>query len=419
MPDGPARTAPPTTSTAASPTTATGTGCSAGSTSRTCAWPRCEHLIAAEDAADRALGVRASAELRDLDMDGRHEVLLAEPGQVVTVKPAEGGGIGSWDIRAARHALGAVLRRRPEAYHAGSGARGRGTEAAAGESAARESAARDPARRPTGPATEAAPTSGTDGGGVTSIHELVQVKEAGLAGPPPVRRPRAPVGRWSGSSRRDATPEASPPAASRAGRLPRRRVRGRPPRARPGSLSTRTGDVRRQPVARRPRRSAWPADGATRSSISSSSSTTRATGPRGAAGLELATPPAGRRAATRRRGTRSTASGPPTTARPGAGDHGDRLWQLTGSGSASRHAWSRRRTPGGARSRRSPTRSRASSASTRAAACSSAGRCGWRRARPGRFSRPPGRHGVSRDRAAEEEDGRREVAAGEGVEARA
>ncbi len=74
-------------------------------------------LIAAEDAADAALGTLANADLRDLDMDGLPEVLLADAGQVVTLKPSEGGGIGSWDLRAARHAMTAVLRRRPEAYH--------------------------------------------------------------------------------------------------------------------------------------------------------------------------------------------------------------------------------------------------------------------------------------------------------------
>ena len=42
---------------------------------------------------------------------------MSAPGQVVAVKPNEGGGIGSWDIRAVRHALTSVMRRRPEAYH--------------------------------------------------------------------------------------------------------------------------------------------------------------------------------------------------------------------------------------------------------------------------------------------------------------
>ncbi len=76
-----------------------------------------EHLIAAEDAADVALGTVQAFEQLDLDMDGLLEVRLAERGQVVTIKPSEGGGIGAWDIRAARHALASVLRRRPEAYH--------------------------------------------------------------------------------------------------------------------------------------------------------------------------------------------------------------------------------------------------------------------------------------------------------------
>jgi hypothetical protein len=118
----------------------------------------CEHLIAAEDAADAALGTTRGAELLDLDMDGLDEVLLAEPGQVVAVKPAEGAGIGAWDLRAARHALGSVLRRRPEAYHATLLA-----HEAAGDGAVPEADG------------EAA------GDGVASIHEIVMVKEDGLA----------------------------------------------------------------------------------------------------------------------------------------------------------------------------------------------------------------------------------------------
>ena len=91
-------------------------------------------------------------------MDGRHEVRLAELGQVVTVKPSEGGGIGGWDIRAARHALAAVLRRRPEAYHAT--LRAHDANEAAG----------------------AADGDAAEDGGVTSIHDIVMVKEEGLAG---------------------------------------------------------------------------------------------------------------------------------------------------------------------------------------------------------------------------------------------
>ncbi len=77
-----------------------------------------EHLIAAEDAADRAAGSGdVSISVADLDADGFDELLVNAPGQVVAIKPNEGGGIGSWDIRAVRHALASVMRRRPEAYH--------------------------------------------------------------------------------------------------------------------------------------------------------------------------------------------------------------------------------------------------------------------------------------------------------------
>jgi hypothetical protein len=76
-----------------------------------------EHLIAAEDTADRVLGTLDAAEVLDLDLDGRDEVRLATQGQVVTIDLDEGAGIGAWDLRAARHAVTSVLRRRPEAYH--------------------------------------------------------------------------------------------------------------------------------------------------------------------------------------------------------------------------------------------------------------------------------------------------------------
>ena len=77
-----------------------------------------EHLIAAEDGADRAAGLTdLRIETADLDIDGYDELLVSAPGQIVAVKPNEGGGIGSWDIRAVRHALTSVMRRRPEAYH--------------------------------------------------------------------------------------------------------------------------------------------------------------------------------------------------------------------------------------------------------------------------------------------------------------
>jgi hypothetical protein len=121
------------------------------------------HLIAAEDAADAALGTLLAGQLLDLDLDGRDDVRLADDGQVVTVDLDDGGGIGDWDIRAARHALAAVLRRRPEAYHE---TLLRQADAAAGSSTSAESASNAP---------------GGDEAALSSIHDIVRSKEAGLA----------------------------------------------------------------------------------------------------------------------------------------------------------------------------------------------------------------------------------------------
>ncbi len=118
-----------------------------------------EHLIAAEDLADTAAGELVAAELRDLDMDGQDDVRLAGPGQVVTVDLTAGAGIGGWDIRTVRHALTAVLRRRPEAYHETI----RQHEAILAASAA------------------AAPGSAAGARAPASIHDLVTTKEVGLA----------------------------------------------------------------------------------------------------------------------------------------------------------------------------------------------------------------------------------------------
>jgi alpha-amylase len=114
-------------------------------------------LIAAEDL---AVGARAASGVRrDVDLDGRDEVVLAGPGQFVTVKLEEGGGIARWDLRAAGHPLAAVMRRRPEAYHetlrrheAGGHAGGHGD-------------GHDDA---------------TGGGAPASIHDIVLVKQEGL-----------------------------------------------------------------------------------------------------------------------------------------------------------------------------------------------------------------------------------------------
>ena len=125
-----------------------------------------EHLIAAEDLADSAARVEGGRVdggwLVDLDLDGIPEVRLAAPGQVLGIKLDAGAGIGAWDIRAVRHALACVMRRRPEAYHRTL------IEAPDG-----------------GPFATVMP--------VASIHDAVRSKEAGLAGPNPLRQPRTPV----------------------------------------------------------------------------------------------------------------------------------------------------------------------------------------------------------------------------------
>ncbi len=120
-----------------------------------------EHLIAAEDAADRAARAAGRADdgvrVEDVDLDGVPEVVLATDGQVVAVKPSEGAGIGAWDVRAVRHALAAVMRRRPEAAH---------EILLAHERKLAERGGAAPAET----------------GGVGSIHEMVSTKEPGLAG---------------------------------------------------------------------------------------------------------------------------------------------------------------------------------------------------------------------------------------------
>ena len=81
------------------------------------------------------------------------------------MKPGEGGGIGAWDIRAARHALAAVMRRRPEAYH---------ETLRAHEAAGRPARVGRRRRRASG-------DDGDGGGAPASIHDIVMVKEPGLA----------------------------------------------------------------------------------------------------------------------------------------------------------------------------------------------------------------------------------------------
>ena len=117
-----------------------------------------EHLIAAEDLADARVGGWSATDRLDLDLDGQDDVRLAGPGLVVGVDLNEGAGIGGWDIRPVRHALGAVMRRRPEAYHATL----RDFETAR---------AKD----------HAAPDGHLDDDAPASIHDIVMVKEPGLS----------------------------------------------------------------------------------------------------------------------------------------------------------------------------------------------------------------------------------------------
>lgn len=126
-----------------------------------------EHLIAAEDLADASAVMGAatprSGRLVDIDVDGVDEVLFESPGQVLGIKLDAGAAIAEWDIRAPRHALAAVMRRRPEAYHERlrEAARSGGLQVPAGDGG--------PANGSTG-----------DEAGVESIHGSVKAREANL-----------------------------------------------------------------------------------------------------------------------------------------------------------------------------------------------------------------------------------------------
>jgi 4-alpha-glucanotransferase len=127
------------------------------------------HLIAAEDL---AYGGRTpeSGVLRDLDLDGRAEALLANDAEIVGVKLDEGAGIGRWDLRAPRVPLAAVLRRRPEAYHETVRELDARLAASASDSGASGAIASGSGRTPD-----------ADDSAVKSPHELAKVKQAGLS----------------------------------------------------------------------------------------------------------------------------------------------------------------------------------------------------------------------------------------------
>ncbi len=152
-----------------------------------------EHLIAAEDAADRAargldLPVDGAAE-RDVDLDGIAEAVLTTPGAIVVIKTSEGAGIGSWDVRAVRHALTAVLRRRPEAAHETLVEHERrlvaideakGAAGATGDEATDAVGAGSAARRGSTAATDST-VGESPAAAVGSIHERVAARESGLS----------------------------------------------------------------------------------------------------------------------------------------------------------------------------------------------------------------------------------------------
>lgn len=77
------------------------------------------HLIEAERLAD-ATGRRGrwvTARRADLDADARPEVLVSTDAQVLSIDPADGGSVVTWDLRAARVNLVNVMTRRAEGYH--------------------------------------------------------------------------------------------------------------------------------------------------------------------------------------------------------------------------------------------------------------------------------------------------------------
>lgn len=108
------------------------------------------HLIEAETLADRALHAQAATVTeKDINLDGRTEVLMESPTQNLYVNPHDGGSIFEWDLRAGGINLLNVLTRRREGYHQQLLEYQRSG-------------------------------GGSGGGGVKTIHELVRVKEPGL-----------------------------------------------------------------------------------------------------------------------------------------------------------------------------------------------------------------------------------------------
>jgi alpha-amylase len=77
------------------------------------------HLIAAERLADAGRGARrwVEAHTEDLDADGQPEVLVRSDAQVLSIDPADGGSVVTWDVREAGVNLVNVMTRYAEGYH--------------------------------------------------------------------------------------------------------------------------------------------------------------------------------------------------------------------------------------------------------------------------------------------------------------
>jgi alpha-amylase len=145
-------------------------------------------LIAAEDLADATAAASGGdlygARAADTDLDAIEEILVTTPGQTVVIDPAEGAGISSWDLRASRVALASVLRRRPEAYHERLVIHDRAAEIAAiGETEAEALAAAGAASPEAAAGSPEAIAAETDAEAAAprTIHDMVNVKEPGLA----------------------------------------------------------------------------------------------------------------------------------------------------------------------------------------------------------------------------------------------
>jgi len=78
------------------------------------------HLITAEDTADKILHQGQpwiEWEVTDFDSDTRGELLIEGKVQNLYFDLANGASLFEWDLRGPKHNLGAVMTRRPEAYH--------------------------------------------------------------------------------------------------------------------------------------------------------------------------------------------------------------------------------------------------------------------------------------------------------------